>query len=49
MFRDPLTWLGAIAWLRFVNIDPMKVVEQKNCADQTGKSFGSTKDVNHKP
>jgi len=49
MFRDPLTWLGAIAWLRFANIDPMKVVEQMHCADQTGKSFGSAKDVNHKP
>ena len=49
MFRDPLTWLGAIAWLRFVKIDPMQVVEQMHCADQTGKSFGSVKDVNHKP
>jgi glycosyltransferase involved in cell wall biosynthesis len=49
MFRDPLTWLRALAWLRFVKIDPMKVVEQKHCADQAGKSFGSVKAVNHKP
>jgi glycosyltransferase involved in cell wall biosynthesis len=28
MFRDPLTWLKALAWLRFVKIDPMKVVGQ---------------------
>jgi glycosyltransferase involved in cell wall biosynthesis len=48
LFRDPLTWLGAIAWLRFANIDPMRVVEQMHCTDQTGKSFGSAKDVNHK-
>jgi glycosyltransferase involved in cell wall biosynthesis len=49
MFRDPLNWLGAIAWLRFANIDPMKVVEHKYSVDQTGKSFGSLKDLNHKP
>ncbi|MGA2278714.1 MAG: methyltransferase domain-containing protein [Verrucomicrobiota bacterium] len=49
MFRDPLTWLRALAWLRFVKIDPMRVVEQMHCADQAGKSFGSVKAVNHKP
>lgn len=27
MFRDPLTWLRALLWLRFVKIDPMEVVE----------------------
>jgi glycosyltransferase involved in cell wall biosynthesis/2-polyprenyl-3-methyl-5-hydroxy-6-metoxy-1,4-benzoquinol methylase len=27
MFRDPLTWLKALAWLRFVKIEPMKTVE----------------------
>jgi 2-polyprenyl-3-methyl-5-hydroxy-6-metoxy-1,4-benzoquinol methylase len=43
MFRDPLTWLRALAWLRFLKIDPMKVVEQKHCADQAGKA------VNRKP
>ena len=43
MFRDPLTWLRALAWLRFVKIDPMKVVEQKHGAGQAGKA------VNRKP
>ena len=28
MFRDPLTWLRVLARLRFLKIDPMKVVEQ---------------------
>jgi SAM-dependent methyltransferase len=49
MFRDPLTWLRALAWLRFVKIDPMKVVEQRHCVDQDGKSSGSAKTVSHKP
>jgi 2-polyprenyl-3-methyl-5-hydroxy-6-metoxy-1,4-benzoquinol methylase len=49
MFRDPLTWLKALAWLRFVTIDPMRVVEQMHCADQTGETLGSAKAVNHKP
>jgi len=49
MFRDPLTWLRAIAWLRFVKIDPMRVVEQMHCSDQARKAFGSVKAVNHKP
>jgi SAM-dependent methyltransferase len=40
MFRDPLTWLVAIARLRFVKIDPMKVVEQMHRVDQAGKGFG---------
>jgi 2-polyprenyl-3-methyl-5-hydroxy-6-metoxy-1,4-benzoquinol methylase len=43
MFRDPLTWLRALTWLRFVKIDPMKTVEQKHGADQAGKA------VNCKP
>jgi 2-polyprenyl-3-methyl-5-hydroxy-6-metoxy-1,4-benzoquinol methylase len=46
MFRDPLTWLGAIAWLRFVKIDPMKVVEQMHHVDQAGKGLGSAKTIN---
>ena len=41
MFRDPPTWLVAIARLRFVKIDPMKVVEQRHRADQAGKGLGS--------
>ena len=28
LFRDPMTWLKALSWLRFQPIDPMKVVEQ---------------------
>jgi len=38
MFRDPLTWLRALAWLRFVKIDPMKVVGQMHGADRAGKA-----------
>ena len=49
MFRDPLSWLRALAWLRFVKIDPMKVVEQRHCDDLDGKSSGSAKTVSHKP
>jgi hypothetical protein len=30
MFKDPLTWLVVIAWLRFVQVDPMNVVEQNH-------------------
>jgi SAM-dependent methyltransferase len=28
MLRDPLSWLGVLAWLRCVKIDPMGAVEQ---------------------
>jgi hypothetical protein len=49
MLRDPLTWLKAIAWLRFVKIDPMKAVEQMRGTDQSEKKFISAKAVNHKP
>ncbi len=28
MFRDPLSWLGVLAWLRWVKIDPMEVAER---------------------
>ena len=28
LFRDPLTWLKALAWLRFVKINPMGVAER---------------------
>jgi len=38
MFRDPLTWLRALARLRFVKIDPMKAVELGHGADQAGKA-----------
>ena len=29
MFRDPLNWLGVLLWLRRVEINPLKMVEQK--------------------
>jgi glycosyltransferase involved in cell wall biosynthesis/2-polyprenyl-3-methyl-5-hydroxy-6-metoxy-1,4-benzoquinol methylase len=29
MLRDPLSWLKVLAWLRWVKIDPMGVVERK--------------------
>jgi len=28
LIRDPLSWLGTLAWLRCVKIDPMGVVER---------------------
>jgi len=43
MFRDPLTWLRALAWLRFLKIDPMRVVERAHATTQTGKESSSTK------
>jgi len=30
LFRDPLAWMRAIAWLRFVKIDPMAVAERSH-------------------
>ncbi|HEX4264455.1 MAG TPA: methyltransferase domain-containing protein [Verrucomicrobiae bacterium] len=35
MFRDPLSWLGTLAWLRRVKIDPMAVAERQR---RTGKA-----------
>jgi 2-polyprenyl-3-methyl-5-hydroxy-6-metoxy-1,4-benzoquinol methylase len=32
IFRDPLTWLRAIAWLRVTRIDPMREVAQQRAA-----------------
>jgi glycosyltransferase involved in cell wall biosynthesis/SAM-dependent methyltransferase len=49
IFRDPLTWLKALAWLRFVKIDPMRVVEQMSRARQTGGTSGSAKAVHIAP
>jgi 2-polyprenyl-3-methyl-5-hydroxy-6-metoxy-1,4-benzoquinol methylase len=37
MFRDPLTWLKALARLRFAKIDPMGVVEQRR-ADEPAEN-----------
>ena len=49
MFRDPLTWLGVLAWLRFVKIDPMRVIEMTHDADRNGKKFGSASTIGSKP
>jgi glycosyltransferase involved in cell wall biosynthesis/2-polyprenyl-3-methyl-5-hydroxy-6-metoxy-1,4-benzoquinol methylase len=38
LFRDPLTWLVVIAWLRFVKVDPMKVVEQRHLSSPLKKN-----------
>lgn len=32
MFRDPLSWLGTLAWLRTIKIDPMAVAEKAHQA-----------------
>jgi SAM-dependent methyltransferase len=37
MFRDPLTWLKALARLRFAEIDPMKIVEQTQAKKTVGE------------
>ena len=29
MFRDPLSWLKVLAWLRWIKIDPMSVIEKR--------------------
>ena len=47
MFRDPLTWLKALTWLRFVRIDPMGVVERAHNATVVEKGLGSSKVANH--
>jgi hypothetical protein len=33
VFRDPITWLRALARLRFTKIDPMSVAEQARRRD----------------
>jgi hypothetical protein len=45
MFRDPLSWLGALAWLRWVKIDPMTVIGR---AHNSGKELESVKSTSHK-
>jgi glycosyltransferase involved in cell wall biosynthesis/SAM-dependent methyltransferase len=37
MIKDPLTWLVVIAWLRFVKVDPMSVVESDHRSNPVGK------------
>jgi len=33
-FRDPFNWLKALAWLRFVEVDPLAEVERRRSAEQ---------------
>jgi hypothetical protein len=49
MFRDPLTWLGVLAWLRFAKIDPLGVVERTHDADRAGKEPAPAKTTGSKP
>ena len=46
MFRDPLSWLGALVWLRWVKIDPMSVIGR---AHNFGKESASVKTDELKP
>ena len=46
MFRDPLSWLGALARLRWAKIDPMNVIGR---AHNPRKELGSIKTADHKP
>jgi glycosyltransferase involved in cell wall biosynthesis len=48
MFQDPLTWLKALAWLRFVKMDPMRRIERTRCADPAGGAMGATKAIHQK-
>jgi hypothetical protein len=41
MFLDPITWLKALMRLRFVKIEPMKIVEQTHRTNQTEKKVVS--------
>ena len=46
MFRDPISWLCALARLRWMKIDPMSVIGR---AHQTGKESGSDKTDDPEP
>ena len=48
MFLDPMTWLRALIRLRFVAVDPMKVVGQGHEMNQAGLGLNSAKTANHK-
>jgi glycosyltransferase involved in cell wall biosynthesis len=48
MFRDPITWLGVLMWLRFVKIDLMSVVKLTQGADRVEKETGSAKPADSK-
>jgi 2-polyprenyl-3-methyl-5-hydroxy-6-metoxy-1,4-benzoquinol methylase len=42
VFRDPLSWLGALIWLRWIKIDPLQVIEQSH--QPKPKQLSSTTD-----
>jgi len=40
VFKDPLSWLGTIVWLRFVRMNPMEVVARmKNAPEPAPQVF----------
>jgi hypothetical protein len=43
LFHDPLTWLVALARLRFVKIDPMNVVERTHDLNPVGEKLKPAK------
>jgi glycosyltransferase involved in cell wall biosynthesis/2-polyprenyl-3-methyl-5-hydroxy-6-metoxy-1,4-benzoquinol methylase len=49
MFRDPLTWLGVLLWLRFVKIGPMSVVELAHDPNHVERELSSSKTPGSKP
>jgi hypothetical protein len=46
IFRDPLSWLATLVWLRWVQIDPMKRVEQMH---DTNSEAGSVQSAQYDP
>jgi 2-polyprenyl-3-methyl-5-hydroxy-6-metoxy-1,4-benzoquinol methylase len=46
MFHDPLSWLGVLAWLRLVKIDPMSVIGGTR---NSGDKLHSTETAGPKP
>jgi len=46
MLRDPFSWLGALAWLRWVKIDPMSVI---GSAHDVGKKSNPVEITGSKP
>lgn len=41
MFRDPLSWLKTLAWLRWIRINPMTVAERE-CRETSAQAKGAT-------
>ena len=48
MFRDPLSWLEVLVWLRFVKIDLMSAAKMTHGADRLEKEPGSAKPADSK-